>query len=224
VTRPSITVAVAGVATDAGKTWVAAEMLAQLRSMGRHVSARKPVQSFEQGTVTTDAHLLGAATGELPTTVCLTHRWYPLAMAPPIAARRLGLAPIALQDLLDELTWPGDEEIRVVETVGGVRSPLADDADSASFVRALEPDHVVLVADARLGAINAVRLCVGALAPLAITVILNRFDGHDAVHQSNREWLAERDGLPVVVTVGECVTALMRTLIEAPDPDGRLPE
>ncbi|HUP75616.1 MAG TPA: dethiobiotin synthase, partial [Acidimicrobiales bacterium] len=196
--RPAITVAVAGVTTDAGKTWLAAEMLAQFRSMGCRVSARKPVQSFEQGTATTDAHLLGAATGEAPTTVCPVHRWYPLAMAPPIAAQRLGLAPIALHDLLDELTWRGDAEVGVVETVGGVRSPLADDGDSAAFVHALAPDRVVLVADAGLGAINAVRLCVGALAPLAITVMLNRFDGRDAVHESNREWLAERDGLPVV--------------------------
>ncbi|HUP74131.1 MAG TPA: hypothetical protein VM282_13910, partial [Acidimicrobiales bacterium] len=72
--------------------------------------------------------------------------------------------------------------------------------------------------------INAVRLCVGALAPLAITVMLNRFDGRDAVHESNREWLAERDGLPVVTTVRACVTAVLGRPIEARDPDGRLAE
>ena len=207
---PPFTVAIAGVATDAGKTWVAAALLAQLRSMGHLVSARKPVQSFEGGKTTTDAHLLGVATGEDPTTVCPAHRWYPLAMAPPIAAQRLGLAPIALHDLLGELNWRGDAEIAVVETVGGVRSPMADDADSATFLHALAPDHVVLVADAGLGAINAVRLCADALSPLTITVMLNRFDSGDAVHETNREWLAVRDGLSVAISVGECVSAVLR--------------
>jgi dethiobiotin synthetase len=224
-TRPSFIAAVAGVATDVGKTWVATAMLAQLRSKGCHVSARKPVQSFELGSPTTDAHLLAAATGEDPTTVCPSHRWYSLAIAPPIAAQRLGLAPIALHDLLGELAWRGDVEIGVVETVGGVRSPLADDGDSAAFLRALAPDHVVLVADAGLGAINAVRLCVDALGPVAFTVMLNRFESGDVVHETNREWLAVRDGVSVATTVGECVSALLRDApIEAADPGGRLSE
>ena len=81
---------------------------------------------------------------------------------------------------------------------------------SATFLRALQPDRVVLVADAALGAINAVRLCVAALAPLAVTVMLNRFDQGDVVHQTNREWLADRDGLSVVTTVDECAAALLR--------------
>ena len=224
-TRPTVTVALAGVATDVGKTWVASAMLAQLRSMGRRVSARKPVQSFEQGAATTDAHLLAAATGEAPATVCPAHRWYPLAMAPPVAARRLGLEPIAMVDLLGELTWRGNVEIGVVETVGGVRSPLAEDGDSASFIRSLAPDHVVLVADAGLGAINAVRLCVDALGAGAITVMLNRFDGGDIVHETNREWLEVRDGLSVAISVNECVRSVLRhARIEAAGPDGRLTE
>jgi dethiobiotin synthetase len=223
--RPALVVAVAGVATDVGKTWVATALLTQLRSTGRRVSARKPVQSYDSGTVTTDAHLLAAATGEDAASVCPAHRWYPLAMAPPIAAQHLGLAGIVLRDLLGELAWPADVEVGVVETVGGVRSPLADDADSATFVQALQADHVVLVADAGLGAINAVRLCVDALGPAAITVVLNRFDGHSLVHRANRDWLAGRDGLPVVTTVEECVVAVLRAgSIWLSDPDGRLAE
>ena len=223
--RPTFLVAVAGVATDVGKTWVSTALLRQLRSTGRRVSARKPVQSYDAGTVTTDAHLLAAATGEDPASVCPAHRWYPLAMAPPIAAQRLGLAAIALRELLGELAWPGDVEIGVVETVGGIRSPLADDADSATLVHALQADHVVLVADAGLGAINAVRLCVDALGPAAITVVLNRFDGDSLVHRANRDWLTGRDGLSVVTSVEECVAAVLRAgSILLSDPDGRLAE
>ena len=208
--RPAVTIAVVGVATDVGKTWIAAGLLARLRASGTRVSARKPVQSYAAGATTTDAHFLGAATGEDPIAVCARHRWYPLAMAPPIAARRLGLAPIILPDLLDELTWPGGTEIGIVETVGGARSPLADDADSATFVRALEPDRVLLIADAGLGAINAVRLCADTLAALAVTVVLNRFDRSDEVHQANCAWLADRDGLSVVTDLDECTTSVLR--------------
>ena len=223
--RPVFVIAVAGVATDVGKTWVATALLAQLASTGRLVSARKPVQSYDADTVTTDAHLLAAATDDDPARVCPAHRWYPLAMAPPIAAQCLGLAPIVLRDLLGEVAWPRDVEIGVVETVGGVRSPMADDADSATFVHALHADHVVLVADAGLGAISAVRLSVDVLAPAAITVVLNRFDGDSRVHRANRDWLADRDGLSVVTTVEECVAAVLRVgSIGLSDPDGRLAE
>ena len=223
--RPAFVVAIAGVATDVGKTWVAAALLTQLRLTGRRVSARKPVQSHDADTVMTDAHLLAAATGEDPARVCPAHRWYRVAMAPPIAAQRLGLAPIVLHDLVAELAWPGDVEIGVVETVGGVRSPMADDADTAAFVHALRADHVVLVADAGLGAINAVRLCIDVLAPAAITVVLNRFDGDSLVHRANRDWLTDRVGLSVVTSVEECVAAVLRAgSIGLSDPDGRLTE
>ena len=221
--RPAFTIAVAGVATDVGKTWIAAALLAQFRSMGRRVSARKPVQSYAEGATATDAEVLASAAGEDPVSVCPRGRWYPLAMAPPMAAQRLGLAPIALSDLLAELQWPDDVDLGIVETVGGVRSPMADDGDSAAFVRALAPDHVVLVADAGVGAINSVRLCASTLDPQAFTVVLNRFDRSDTVHEANRAWLGDRDGFAVVTSVDECVRRLDHfASLGATDPDGRM--
>jgi dethiobiotin synthetase len=69
------------------------------------------------------------------------------------------------------------------------------------------PDIVILVADAGLGTINAVRLSAGALrdggAP--VVVHLNRYDAADDLHQRNRDWLAHRDQLDVVISVGELV-------------------
>ena len=50
---------------------------------------------------------------------------------------------------------------------GGVLSPIADDGDGVSLAEHLDPDRVVLVADAGLGTINAVRLSVGVLDRLA---------------------------------------------------------
>ncbi len=207
MTRPW-TIAVVGTGTDVGKTWVACEMLRRVRAQGVRVAARKPVQSFvgaANGAIAspTDADLLGAASGEDATAVCPVHRWYPKALAPPIAAEVLGRAPIQLLDLLAELTWPTDATLRLVETVGGLRSPLAHDADSLTFVRHLAPDQIVLVADAELGAISATRFACDALMGLLVVVVLNRYDDANEVHRLNRRWLMEHDGLTVVTDAAD---------------------
>ena len=93
----------------------------------------------------------------------------------------------------------------MVETAGGLRSPLADDGDCLSLCAALAPDAVVLVADAGLGTINAVRLTLHALGPLAsiTVVVLNRFEAGSDLHQRNLEWLRGRDGRRVLALPGE---------------------
>ena len=199
--RPERLVVVLGTSTGVGKTWVASKVLARLRAGGATVAARKPVQSHAPCDPETDARLLALATGEPTDTVCLPHRSYAIAMAPPIAAAFLGTAPPALEELLAELDWPEPRvEVGVVETAGGPRSPLADGADSAALAAALDADLAVLVAHAGLGAINAVRLCAPTL-PAPFVVFLNRFDNGD-VHDRNRRWL-QADGYEVIVDVAE---------------------
>ena len=208
--RPATLVAVAGTSTAVGKTWVTARILEGLRARGIGVSARKPVQSYgpdEAGA--TDADVLAAASGESVTDVCAAHRWYPAAMAPPIAASVLGRAPPRLAELLGEFRWPSPApDVGFVETVGGVRSPLADDGDSRDLIDGLDPDGVLLVADAGLGAIDATRLAAGALAPRTVTVHLNRYRPEDVVHRRNLEWLRDRDGLTVETGIEGLVARL----------------
>ncbi len=205
--RPERLVVVSGTGTSVGKTWVAAKVLARLKAGGATVAARKPVQSFAHCDVETDAHLLGLATGEPPETVCPRHRWYAMAMAPPIAAAFLGLPPPTLDELLGELEWPARRvEVGLVETVGGPRSPLSDDADSADLARAIDADLHVLVAHAGLGAINAVRLCA-AVVPRPLVVYLNHFDGGD-LQDRNRRWL-QAEGHDVVVRPPELVPRIL---------------
>ena len=206
---------VCGTGTEVGKTWVAARLLAALRSRGVCVAARKPAQSFDVDRNgdrlggATDAELLGAATGEHPGEVCHSFRSYHRAMAPPIAAEVLGLPPFTVADLVGELDWPAaDVGVGLVETAGGVRSPQADDGDVCDLVAALAPDLVLLVADAGLGTINSVRMSVGALTgtdvPIAVpvVVVLNRYDGNHEIHRRNRAWLADREGYRVVTLPG----------------------
>lgn len=210
MTRPLRLIAVAGTETEIGKTWVTARAVQTLRAKGLSVSARKPVQSYRPEDVgATDADVLAAAGGEEPLAVCPAHRWYPVPMAPPLAAARAGAAPPRLAELLAEFRWPAPApDVGFVETVGGVRSPLACDGDCRDLVRALDPDGVLLVAGAGLGAINAVRLAADALAGPPLAVFLNRYLPDDDVHRSNLAWLRERDGFDVATGVEDLADRL----------------
>lgn len=202
--RPKQVVVVTGTGTEVGKTWVAARLTRQLTESGSRVVVRKPAQSFDAADELTDAHLLADASGGSAESVCPPHRWYPVPMAPPMAAEALGLEPPAIQELLDELegAWPAEQvDVGIVEGAGGVASPQAVDGDTADLARSLRADRVVLVADAGLGTINAVRLSVAALAPIPVLVLLNRYDNSDALHGANRSWLQARNGVDVAVDV-----------------------
>jgi len=105
-----------------------------------------------------------------------------------------------------------------------VRSPQADDGDVTHLSRALAPDRVVLVADAGLGTINAVRMTLAALdepgataAPGTSTpapfVVLNRFDPGSDLHRRNLAWLRDRDGVAAVAASTEGLFLLARKLV-----------
>ena len=211
-TRPERLVVVAGTGTEIGKTWVTCQLAAELRAAGRRVAARKPAQSFEPADVAlraTDAQLLAAATGESPRTICPSHRWYEVPMAPFMAADVLGRPRVLLDDLLAELDWPDGVEVGFVEPAGGVRSPMGHDgADTVALTAALAPDHVVLVADAGLGTLNAVRLCCAALDGFPVLVFLNRYDSSDELHRRNRSWLEAHGAAPVVTDIADLASRL----------------
>jgi dethiobiotin synthetase len=197
--RPRTLVFVAGTATDIGKTWWTAAVARELRASGVHVAARKPVQSGDPG-ATTDAQVLAEATGEAPDTVCPPVRTLPLAWAPPMAARELGLPSFSTADLAGGIDWPARIDVGLVEGVGGPRSPISADGDNVALAHAIAPDLVVLVGEASLGTINAVRLAASALADFPLLVALNRFRDDDPLHVRNVEHLTTVDGFDLVTT------------------------
>jgi dethiobiotin synthetase len=204
----------AGTATDVGKTWVGAAVLAELRRRGCRVAARKPAQSFaaDDPAEARDAAVLAAASGEEPDAVCPVHRSYAVPMAPPMAADAVGAPSIRLAELVDELVWPEPApDVRWLELVGGPRSPIAEDGDGVDLTAAVGADVVVLVADAGLGTINAVVLSLAPFVAIGHTpiVVLNRYDPLDDLHQRNRAWLAERAGAPVVTDAVAVVDLLL---------------
>ncbi|MDQ1461655.1 MAG: glycine C-acetyltransferase [Actinomycetota bacterium] len=208
-------VAVAGTGTGVGKTYVGAALLRTLRGRGHAVAARKPVQSFAPDDPSTDADILAGASAEDPKVVCPAPRWLRVPIAPPMAADALGLPPFTIADLAADVraTVPPDTFV-LVETAGGVRSPIADDGDSAALIDALAPALVVLVADAGLGTINVVRLSVEALRPQPVVVYLNNFDHGSKLHVRNAEWLRTREGLEVVTDI-EALTTRVEPLARA---------
>lgn len=210
--RPGSLVLVLGTGTEVGKTWVTCRVLGQLRDRGVAVAARKPVQSWDPDEVAAgqrlDAELLAEASGERSEHVCRPERSYPIAVAPPMAAARLGSAPVRLADLVAELTWPEPIDLGFVEAAGGVRSPVADDGDGLDLAATLRPEVIVLVADAGLGTIHAVRSSAAGLDPQRLVVHLNRYDERDPLHRENCAWLADRDGFTVTTTITELVDRL----------------
>ncbi|HXR21815.1 MAG TPA: dethiobiotin synthase [Acidimicrobiales bacterium] len=201
--RPHLLVVIAGTGTDVGKTWVGCELARELQAGGLRVAARKPVQSFDPADGLTDADRLAEATAEQATDVCPRHRWYPKAMAPPMAAEHLGLPPFTLVDLVSELAWPSQADVGLVELAGGARAPLAADGDCADLVELLSPDLVVLVTGSGLGILSDVRLAAGALGAVRAQppiVYLNLFDPTQELHVRNRDWLAQRDNMVVAVS------------------------
>jgi dethiobiotin synthetase len=212
MSRPRHLVVVLGTATEIGKTWVTVALTEHLIGLGLAVAARKPAQSYAPDEVTrTDADLLARATGVEPTTVCPGERWYPTPMAPPMAADALGRPRIGLDDLVSELAWPDPgPDVGLVETAGGPASPLAHDGDGIDLARRLTADQTVLVADAGLGTINAVRLAAAGLTARGVaapTVHLNRFRPSDDLHGRNRDWLVA-DGFAVTTGIAELAATI----------------
>lgn len=206
---PDHLVVVTGTGTEVGKTWVTARLATALRSAGLAVSARKPAQSFSPADEETDATMLATATGAAPEVVCPPHRWYPMPLAPPMAADELGRPRLTIAELAAELTWPEDTAVGFVEGAGGLCSPLAHDGDTLALVSSLRPDLVLLVADPALGVVSNVRLASRALGEVPLLVMLNRFDPEDVVHRRSLQWLRVVDELTVATHVEEAVTLLL---------------
>lgn len=222
MSRPGHLVAVVGTGTEVGKTWVAARLLAAWRDAGLAVAARKPAQSAEPDDPgPSDAEVLAGASGEDDRAVCPPHRRYPVAMAPPMAAEAAGRPPFAVADLVGELAWPDPPvDVGLVETAGGLLSPAAGDGSGLDLVRALAPDEVLLVADAGLGTLHAVRSALAVLAddPWPVTVFLNRYAPAEPLHRANHRWLVEQDAVPALVDPADLAGRLAPTTRSAPPP------
>ena len=194
---------VTGAGTEVGKTWATAGLARLLRERGCRVAACKPIQSYdpdEDGP--TDAAVLAAATGQLPDDVCPPALTYPVPLAPPMAALRLGQACPTLDVLAGNCSFGATVDIGLVEGVGGLYSPIAADGHNLDLIERLGPDLVVVVASAALGGIHDSMACTLPLFAYRHAVFLNRFDPRIEVHALNVQWLRDA-GLAAATNLSE---------------------
>jgi dethiobiotin synthetase len=151
---------VVGTGTGVGKTWVTEALARVMGSRSLRVVALKPIETGVSGEAPdTDFARLAAASS-------LHVQPQPFRFAPPIsphlAARRAGHA-IGLEQLL---TYVQSHESSspdwvLVETAGGLFSPLGPDLTNFDLARALDPSVWLLVAPDALGVLHDVTATLG---------------------------------------------------------------
>lgn len=164
-------IAVVGTGTDVGKTHVACALLSALRARGVVVRGYKPVATgVVAGERCGDAVAHARACGA--DYVHPTYTFVP-AVSPHLAARDAGVE-IDVRTIALRAAEMGEGAL-VVETAGGLFSPLGDGVTNADLVRALAPARVVLVAPDRIGVLHDVGAAVRAarLEGLALDVVLS---------------------------------------------------
>jgi len=143
-------VVVVATGTEVGKTHVSCALVRALRRAGATAVGLKPVESGLGTTSQSDAERLAEASDE-----GLVHEpryGFSEPVSPHLAARRTGQAIV-----IDEVsTWVAARRqgVTVVETAGGLLSPLGPGISNLQLAAALSPSHVVLVAGDRLGALH----------------------------------------------------------------------
>ncbi|HTQ06758.1 MAG TPA: dethiobiotin synthase [Polyangiaceae bacterium] len=202
-TRPLRRVVVVGTGTGVGKTWLSCALLRRLRALGHAPLGLKPIESGVSPGADTDARSLALAAGhaEDGTAVSATTAPpYRLAdpISPHLAARRAGVT-IELEAALRYVQQqesgmaPSGRPVAVIESAGGLFSPLAPGMTNFDLARALDPAAWLLVAPDALGVLHdvtATLTAARALGRVPDAVALCRARPADASTGTNADELA----------------------------------
>lgn len=154
------TLFIAGAGTDVGKTWATAALAQALLAAGASVGVFKPVASGYDPAHPEDSdagRLLAAlgreATPQAIAEICPLRFAEPLS--PPAAARREGvtLSLAALVDSCRARMAAAETDVLLIEGVGGLMSPLTDEATGLDLMAALAVP-AMLVGGTYLGGIS----------------------------------------------------------------------
>jgi dethiobiotin synthetase len=187
--------AVVGTDTGVGKTVVTAGLVGWLREAALEARAVKPCQTGYPPD--DDAGFVADACGSADAATCCRRLEPPLA--PAVAAEEAGERldyETVLAGCCEALS---ETDVGVVEGIGGLRVPLADDREVVDLVADLGLPAVV-VARSGLGTLNHTALTVEALRSRAIPVrgiVLNEYEGASVAERTNPDVLAEMVDLPV---------------------------
>jgi len=194
---------ITGSDTDVGKTYVACQIIEQLRAAGLVVETRKPAESGclpnADGELTThDAAALRQANGARETIERIAPFRFRAALAPHRAAR-LENRELELAQLIAACSRDAADACLLVEGAGGFYSPLAADGLNADLACALQLP-VIAVVDDRIGAVNQALMTAAAVAERGLhvaAIILNQVTRLHEDGMDNAADLAEYCALPV---------------------------
>ncbi len=172
--------------TGDGKTHVACGMARALVARGLRVAVAKPIESGVDA-IPADADALRRAAGLDESALPSICPWpLPRPVAPALELERLGIE-VTDDDLRMAVARAAeDADVVLVETAGGVRSPLTATHTSVELARLLG-GPVLLVVRERLGAISAAVCAAREIQRAGIGllgVVVNRVDAtaaHDSV-------------------------------------------
>lgn len=168
-------IAVVGSGTDVGKTFVTCRLLEDLRARGVDVVPRKPVVSGidPAAMATSDTDRLIVAAG-MVVDDANRDRVSPFRfiapLAPNEAARREGVV-LDHAAIVNACAVDGDPDAVVVETAGGVMSPLTDATTQLDLVVDLGAAALLVVEGSYLGWISHTLTAVFALQTRGVDVV-----------------------------------------------------
>jgi len=150
-------VVLVGTGTSVGKTWTGVALLREFRRLGLRAVGLKPIESGVDGEGPTDGGLLASESYRKPDPA-------PYCFVPPLSphlAARLENRTIELEKILTYV-WSHESspaieprpDVVVIETAGGLFSPLSAALTNWDLARALDPARWVLVAADALGVLH----------------------------------------------------------------------
>ena len=176
-------IAVVGTDTGVGKTVVTAGLTAWLREEGVDARAIKPAQTGYPPD--DDAEYVRRVCENHDAATCLRYLEPPLA--PRVAAERTG-ETLAYEPLLEACDRELERhDVGIVEGIGGLRVPLAEDREVIDLVSDLSCP-VILVARAALGTLNHTALSLEALERRGVevlTVVFDEYTGETVAERTN---------------------------------------
>ena len=188
---------VVGTDTGVGKTVVTAGLTGWLRDAGTEAVAVKPCQTGYPPD--DDAAFVESVCGATEAAVCLKRLSPPLA--PDVAAKEsdddVTLSYEAIRDGVTDIV--ATSEAAIVEGIGGLRVPLADDREVIDLVVDIGLPALV-VARSGLGTLNHTALTVQALRRRGVPVVgvvLNEYEGTTTAERTNLEVLERMTGCSV---------------------------
>ena len=194
---------ITGSDTDVGKTYIACQVVSQLRQRGIKVTTRKPAESGCELTdsgelIAHDAQALRQANDNRESIEAIAPFRFRAALAPHRAAGLEG-RKILLADLIVACEGGEPDHLLLVEGAGGFYSPLAENGLNADLASALQLPVIIVVND-RIGAVNQALMTVQAVTDRKLRVaaiILNQVEATTDEFMDNASDLKTHCDLPL---------------------------